>query len=74
VKNLEDIIEEVLPHEVDSVVKYLSSLKFNEINSKYYMGLDNAISSIMILNKFDKVTQEKLENLLDSIRHKLSGK
>jgi len=71
-KNLEEIIEEVLPYEVDDVVKYLSLLKINDIDSKYYVGIDNVISSLMVLNKFDEELEKKLNHLQDLIRNKLS--
>ena len=70
-KNLEEIIEEVLPYEVDSVVKYLSSLEFNDIDDKYYVGLDNTISSLMGINKFEEKIEEKINILQELIRNKL---
>jgi len=66
---IETILKGVEAEDIDEAVAYLISIDKNSIDKKAFSELANALSTIIILNKFDQTIAIKLDELLNFLRN-----
>lgn len=66
---IETILKGVEAKDIDEAVAYLISIDKNSIKKKDFNELANALSTILISNRFDKTTEIKLDELLNFLRN-----